>query len=94
MDVSIRITGNRVEHDYDAFVADKLKDILEAGSRQDEKIVEEARKEARYRMRHNWRQMKEAIDAGRWAPEPPDSPRPFVDLGDHKPDKPEKFLGE
>jgi hypothetical protein len=37
--------------------------------------------EARYRMRHNWPQMKRAIDEGRWQAPPKDGPKPFVDLG-------------
>ena len=87
MDGSIRIRDDKsgrttVEH-LDC-TPDKLAEILRAGEDLDLKLVEDARKEARYRMRHNWRQMKSAIDAGRWAPEPPDSPRPFVDLGDTK----------
>lgn len=60
---------------------DKLNQILQAEQRRDEKIMADALAEARYRMRHNWRQFKEAADKERWAPEPPDAaPKPFVDL--------------
>lgn len=59
---------------------DRLNQILQSGRERDEKVQREAIAEARYRMRHNWRQMKDAIDNERWGPEPQGS-KPFVDLG-------------
>lgn len=64
---------------------DRLNQILNAEEIRDEAIQREAMTEARYRMRHNWKQFKEAADNGRWAPEPPDAaPKPFVDLGNRR----------
>jgi hypothetical protein len=59
---------------------DKLNEILNSESKRDEALMAEAREEARYRVRHNWRQLKQAADEGRWT-EPPAATRPFVDLG-------------
>lgn len=78
MDSTIRIDGNKVSQGD--FRADKLNEILRAEKERDDRLVEEARAEARYRLRHNWAQIKAAIDNERWVPEPP-SPTPFVDLG-------------
>ncbi len=80
-DSSVRIDGDEVRQGD--FEADKKLDILEAETRADLARIEAAREEARYRMRHNWRQMKEAVDNGRWSPEPPEA-SPFVDLGHRK----------
>jgi hypothetical protein len=66
------------------FTVDKLNDILEAEARRDEEIRKKAIGEARYRMRHNWKQFQEAADKERWTPEPPDDRRPFMDLGGQK----------
>lgn len=77
-DLKIRIEGDKVVQEDTT--ARKLKEILEAESVRDEKMVEAARREARYRMRHNWKQLKEAADNGRWSPEPPEA-SPFCDMG-------------
>jgi len=77
-DVGIRIDGDKVMPAD--FVSDFKLSILEAESLRDQKLVEEARSEARYRMRHNWNQLKKAADEGRWSPEPPASVA-FCDLG-------------
>jgi hypothetical protein len=66
------------------FTVDKLNEILETEERRDEEIRQKAIDEARYRMRHNWKQFKKAADEERWTPEPPDDRRPFVDLGGRK----------
>lgn len=60
--------------------ASKLSAILEAETRADNARMERAREEARYRMRTNWKQMKDAIDNERWAPKPEEPPL-FLDLG-------------
>ena len=59
---------------------DKLNEILHAEEKRDEKVMAEAMADARYRARHNWRHLKRAWDQGRINPEPPDAPKPFVDL--------------
>ena len=59
---------------------DKVFDILQAESRRDEKIQQEAMGEARKRMHEIWPALKRAADEGRWQPEPPE-PKPFIDLG-------------
>jgi hypothetical protein len=66
----------------DEYVKDKLRDIMNAEAKRDEREMTAAREEARYRMRHNWGQMKRAIDEDRWSPPPQDSsPKAFVDMG-------------
>lgn len=51
---------------------DTLNEILDAEEKRDAELVASAMKEARYRMRHNWRWFKEAADKERLVPEPPD----------------------
>jgi hypothetical protein len=64
------------------WLVDKLREIETAEERKDARLAEEAMAEARYRLRHNWRQLKAAADKEAWLPEPPDDrPKPFVDLG-------------
>jgi hypothetical protein len=63
---------------------DRMFAILEAETNRDQELMAAAREEARYRMRHNWKQLKEAADNGRWSPEPPEASQPFVDLGHRK----------
>ena len=60
--------------------SDKLRSILEAETNADNKRMEAAREEARYRMRNNWPQMKRAMDEGRWSAPQPEKPL-FLDLG-------------
>ena len=62
---------------------DTLNEILAAEARRDEEMMSSAREEMRYRIRHNWRHLKNAADEGRWT-EPPSPAKPFVDLGDTK----------
>jgi len=62
---------------------DTLNEILHAESERDEALMTAAREEARYRIRHEWRHLKQAADEGRWT-EPPSTAKPFVDLGDKK----------
>lgn len=59
---------------------DRLATILNAREEAEKKIMANAMAEARYKMRHNWAQMKSAIDDGRWQ-EPLKDPKPFLDLG-------------
>lgn len=77
-DSSILIDGEDVR--TGDFQTDKLAQILEAQTLADAKRMDTAREEARYRMRHNWRQVKDALDNERWAPEPPEAAK-FLDLG-------------
>ena len=63
------------------FTVDKLQEILDTEMNRDEKRMQEAIGEARYRARHNWRWLKQAADEERWTPEPPDDAKPFIDLG-------------
>lgn len=76
-------TGIRIEEDRVTsldFEVDKLRQILEVETKADAARVDVAREEARYRMRHNWPQMKDAIDHERWDA-PPEAPPLFLDLG-------------
>lgn len=67
------------------FTVDKLNEILTREQKRDDELAAKAMGEARYRMKHNWRQFKAAADKEEWSPEPPDDrPKPFVDLGGHK----------
>lgn len=67
------------------YTVDKLKEILEREEKRDEELAAAALDEARYRMKHNWRQFKAAADKEEWSSEPPDDrPKPFVDLGGHR----------
>lgn len=51
---------------------DLLFEILNAEAKRDKELETKAMEEARYRMRHNWRWLKEAADKERLVPEPPD----------------------
>jgi hypothetical protein len=62
---------------------DKINEILNAEARRDEEMLRTAREEMRYRIRHNWKHLKNAADEGRWT-EPPSPAKPFVDLGSNK----------
>lgn len=66
---AIQINGGHVSQGD--FVKDKLRAILTAESKRDDEMCEKARAEARYRVRHNWKQLKDAIDNERWQSEPP-----------------------
>lgn len=48
---------------------EKLQSIMESMGKSEKIAAEKAMEEARYRMHHNWPQMKKAIDAGRWQSE-------------------------
>lgn len=63
-----------------ATTRDVLFEILNEQQEIDNRMMEAAREEARYRVRHNWPQLKKAADEGRWTPDPPEA-APFVDLG-------------
>jgi len=64
------------------FTIDKLNEIIDAEDRRDEDIRKKALDEARYRMKHNWKQFKAAADKEEWGPAPlDDRPQPFMDLG-------------
>lgn len=76
-DSAIRIDGDEVRQGD--FTSDKIRAILEAETRRDEDQMARAREDARYRCRHNWKQLRDAADNDRWVPEPP-QPKPFVDL--------------
>lgn len=77
-DTTIRIEGDDISSAD--FESDKLRTILELETEADSRRMAAAREEARYRMRHNWQQMKVALDNGRIASEPPSTPIHF-DLG-------------
>lgn len=62
------------------FETDKIAEILEEQTRADQQRMDAARAEMRYRVRHNWRQFKDAIENNRMAAAP-EPQRAFLDLG-------------
>jgi len=84
-DVGIQLTakdGQLLQTGTVSSTMDRLNQIVNAGREQDERVQREAMAEARYRMRHNWRQFKDALDHERLAPEQRErESKPFVDLG-------------
>jgi hypothetical protein len=68
-DGAIRIDGDDVRQGD--FQADKMRAIVNAERKRDKEVQEQTMQEVRYRVRHDWRNLKTAIDNERWAPEPP-----------------------
>ena len=63
---------DHVFHRSDASTSDELRKLLEKITQTEIRTAEKAFEEARYVMRHNWPQMKRALDEGRINPTPTD----------------------
>jgi len=76
-DPGIKIEGDEVRQSE--FMSDKVAQLIASIGRKDDEDLRRADEEVAYRIRHDWKQWRKAIENGRLAPEPP-SPKPFVDL--------------